>query len=343
MKRLLLLFITICVTQLNAQQPYYDDVDLTLTGLDLYSELQLKLSSFNEDYNYGDVRDSFLITDIDPTNSNDVLLVYGFNDTDGNCTTDRTRDKDNFGGDSCEYNREHVFPRSRSIPPMGDATNSATGIVADPHNLRPSDVQRNGNRGSKRFDDGSGNSGDVNSGNWYPGDEWKGDIARIIMYMYVRYGEQCLPEFTGIGPTEGGTDMLQVFLNWNVEDPVSAVENQRNPQLEVEYGSRNPFIDNPSFATLIWGGVPAEDPFDLLATDDFEITPVSMYPNPATTSVTITTTQVLQDIIIYDITGKIVLEISSNMTTSKTIETSNLSSGVYLIRVQNSVQKLIIR
>ncbi|WP_299215520.1 endonuclease [uncultured Dokdonia sp.] len=343
MKKLVLLFITICITSLNAQQPYYDDVDLTLTGQDLYWELQLKLSSFNEDYNYGDVRDSFLITDLDPTNSNDVLLVYGFNDTDGDCTTDRTRDKDNFGGDNCEYNREHVFPRSRSVPPMGDAVNSATGIVADPHNLRPSDVQRNGNRGSKRFDDGSGNSGDVNSGNWYPGDEWKGDVARIIMYMYVRYGEQCLPEFTGIGPTEDGTDMLQVFLDWNVEDPVSAVEDQRNPQLEIEYGSRNPFIDNPSFATLIWGGTPAEDRFDLLSTDSFETTVVTIYPNPATNVVTITATQVLQDIRLYDLTGKVVLEIPSDMTTTKTIETSNLSSGIYLMRMQNNVQKLIIK
>jgi len=176
MKRILLLVTALCTIQLQAQQPYYDDVDLTLTGIDLYLELQLKLSVFNEEYTYGDVRDSFLITDIDPTNSNDVLLIYGFNDSDGDCTTDRTRDTGNFGGDPCEYNREHVFPRSRSMPPMGDAVNSATGIVADPHNLRPSDVQRNGNRGSKKFDNGSGNSGDVNSGNWYPGDEWKGDL-----------------------------------------------------------------------------------------------------------------------------------------------------------------------
>ncbi|GGG33111.1 hypothetical protein GCM10011344_37540 [Dokdonia pacifica] len=343
MKRIILLFTTICAIQLHAQQPYYDDVDLSLTGLDLYLELQLKLSVFNEDYTYGDVRDSFLITDVDPTNSNDVLLVYGFNDTDGDCTTDRTRDSDNFGGDPCEYNREHVFPRSRSEPPMGDAVNSATGIVADPHNLRPSDVQRNGNRGSKKFDNGSGNSGDVNSGNWYPGDEWKGDVARIIMYMYVRYGEQCLPEFTGIGSTQGDTDMLQVFLNWNVEDPVSEVEQQRNPQLEIEYGSRNPFIDNPSFATLIWGGPPAEDPFDLLSTDEFSIPSLEMYPNPASASVSITTTQPLQAIAIYDITGKLVLETTSDVTMSSIVNTSNFKKGLYLVQTQGITQKLIIK
>jgi endonuclease I len=30
----------------------------------------------------------------------------------------------------------------------------------------------------------------VNSTYWYPGDEWKGDVARMVMYMYVRYGNQ---------------------------------------------------------------------------------------------------------------------------------------------------------
>ena len=343
MKKLLLVFMTICALQLNAQQPYYDDVDLSLTGLDLYLELQLKLSIFNEEYNYGDVRDSFLITDADPTNTNDVLLLYGFNDNDGDCTTDRTRDSDNFGGDNCEYNREHVFPRSRAEPPMGDAVNSATGIVADPHNLRPTDVQRNGLRGSKKFDVGSGNSGDVNSGNWYPGDEWKGDVARIIMYMYVKYGERCLPEFTGIGPTQGDTDMLQVFLNWNVEDPVSEAEDQRNPQLEIEYGSRNPFIDNPGFATLIWGGPQAEDRFDLLNTEDFSIPVIGIYPNPASASVSITNTQPSQRITIYDITGKIVLETISDNTVSTLVNTSQLKSGLYLVQTQGVTQKLLIK
>ena len=57
---------------------------------------------------------------------------------------------------------------------MGSTSNNSTGISADPHNLRPSDVQMNGNRGNRKFAAGSGNAG--NAGNdWYPGDEWKGD------------------------------------------------------------------------------------------------------------------------------------------------------------------------
>ena len=44
-------------------------------------------------------------------------------------------DKDDFGGTECEYNREHVFARSNADPEMGSASNSSTGIIADPHNL----------------------------------------------------------------------------------------------------------------------------------------------------------------------------------------------------------------
>ena len=178
----LLLFLPIIAL---GQQPYYDDVDLSLTGEELYDELQIKISQFNTGYTYGEYRDDLLITDENPSNGSEVLLVYGFNDSDGDCTTDRTRSDALFGGDVCEFNREHVFPRSLANPPMGNVNNSSTGIAADPHNLRPTDVQRNAERGSKRFTNGSGNSATISGNLWYPGDEWKGDVARAMMYMYL--------------------------------------------------------------------------------------------------------------------------------------------------------------
>lgn len=104
-------------------------------------------------------------TDANPEDPNKSLLVYGFNDTDGNCVTARTRDNDSFWGDPCEYNREHTFARSLADPSMGSANSTTTGIATNPYNLRPSDVQGNGLRGSKKFAKGSGDSGDVSSGN----------------------------------------------------------------------------------------------------------------------------------------------------------------------------------
>ena len=87
---------------------------------------------------------------------------------------------------------------------------------------------------SKKFADGSGNSGSV-SGGWYPGDEWKGDIARMMMYMYIRYGDRCKPSGVGVGSTSSTPDdMIDLFLEWNAEDPVSDFERQRNTYHEIQ-------------------------------------------------------------------------------------------------------------
>ncbi len=326
------------------QQSYYDDTPVYLTGEDLYDALQNTLSQYNTSYTYGQFTADVVTTDENPTNGSEVLLVYGYNDNDGDCTTDRTRADQLFGGDPCEYNREHVFPRSLANPPMGNANNSTTGIAADPHNLRPSDVQRNGQRGSKRFTDSTGNSGTINTDFWYPGDEWKGDVARAMMYMYVRYGDRCLPSLVGTGATQGDTDMLQLFLQWNVDDPVSALEEQRNPLLENTYGNRNPFIDNPILATNIWGGPEAEDKWGPLSTNNINTTITNVYPNPAQDVVIIKATQPINTIEIYSLLGKKVMMIENTTERLRNeVSVSALSSGIYLLKLDNDLRKLIIK
>ncbi|WP_197463508.1 endonuclease [Cochleicola gelatinilyticus] len=317
-----------------SQQPYYNDVDLSLTGQDLYNALQVKINIASNTYTYGDVRNDFKIMDENPDDTNTVLLIYGYNDSDGSCITDRKRDKDFFGGNSCDFNREHVFARSLANPGMGDADNNASGIVADPHNLRPSDVQQNGNRGNKKFGDGSGNAGNVGSGNWYPGDEWKGDVARMMMYMYTRYGDRCLPSLVGVSDTQGNTEMLQLFLQWNADDPVSELEQQRNPHLEMVYGNRNPFIDNPVLATIIWGGPEAEDLWGLLNTSENVVYNVSLYPNPASETIYVQSTTSFQpeSYIIYSLQGKKIAEKTLNISEKK-IDISTFQSGVYLLEL----------
>ena len=85
----------------------------------------------------------------------------------------------------------------------------------------------------------------------------------MMMYMYVRYGNQTLPKNVCIGTISiSDPNMVDLLLQWNVDDPVSDFEKQRNPILEVLQGNRNPFIDNPAFATEIWGGPQAEDLFN---------------------------------------------------------------------------------
>tara|TARA_R110000850_G_scaffold150497_1_gene273283 strand:+ start:196811 stop:197842 length:1032 start_codon:yes stop_codon:yes gene_type:complete len=328
-----------------SQQPYYDDVDLTLTEEAMYDELQNKLVIFNSGFTFGDARDIFEFTDEDPDNPNNVLLIYGYNDTDGNCTTDRSRDKLAFGGTNCEYNREHVFARSLADPAMPSPDNSSNGIAADPHNLRPSDQQMNNNRGNKKFQDGNGNAGDVGSGNWYPGDEWKGDVARMMMYMYVRYGDRCLPSLVGVGNLEGSTQMLETFLEWNAEDPVSEIEDQRNAILEDVYWNRNPFIDNPYLATVIWGGVPAEDRWGILETQDISAFDFVMYPNPSSGNITITSDTPLEQITVYNMNGQVIMEINPQDTNKSDLK--NINSGFYFVQSKSttgiSTKKLIVK
>lgn len=337
-KYLLLTFLFIAQITF-AQQPYYDDVNLSLTGQDLYIELQNKIDINNNTFTYGDIRDVVKITDEDPENTSNVLLIYGYNDNDGNCTTDRSRDKNDFGGGNCEYNREHTFPRSLANPAMPNNGNSTTGIGADPHNLRPSDVQANGNRGNKKFATGNGNAGPVSGDAWYPGDEWKGDVARIMMYMYTRYGDRCLPSLVGNGSTQGTTDMLQLFLQWNVDDPVSELEDQRNPYLEDEYGNRNPFIDNPILATIIWGGPQAEDRWGLLATEDFSTFTVNVYPNPTSEKIWIQSTTSFQAeyYVLYNMMGRKV----SMQKANGFIDISGFSNGLYLLEVVSSEKRIV--
>jgi Endonuclease I/Secretion system C-terminal sorting domain len=358
MKHFYIIALFLCSFLSFSQQAYYsngqNNVDFTLTGQAMYDALQLKISNNTnfDTYTYGDVRDDIKIMDLDPTDNTDsnLLLVYGYinNLSCGAGTTDRRiRDKDDFGGNTCDYNREHVFARSNANPGMGDTSNAFTGIVADPHNLRASDVQRNGNRGSKLFAAGSGNSNNVGSGNWYPGDEWRGDVARIMMYMYVRYGDRCLPELNASGPKEGATDMLQILLEWNALDEVSDLEINRNNHLEGVYGNRNPFIDNPYLAKVIWGGnLDPEDTWGTLAVEEIEFdATLSIYPNPAKDVVNISiSNNVITRIEIYDVLGKRVFVRKINE--SMSIDISTLKSGLYLFKfVQDEktvIKKLII-
>jgi endonuclease I len=114
--------------------------------------------------------------------------------------------------------------------------------------LRVCDASINTSRSNLPFIEGSGGFQRTSSTGWYPGDEWRGDVARIIFYVNLYYDEPI---------SDVGT--LEVLLKWNAEDPVSAIEEQRNTVIFGAQGNRNPFIDNPYLATLIWGGDAAEN------------------------------------------------------------------------------------
>ena len=179
-KKLLVVFLLLSLIA-SAQEAYYNDVDLTAEGIALKENLATKTINAHTNilsYGWG----AFQATDLNPTNSSEVLLIYGYSNSG---KTSRTRGVNQNGGGQGDWNREHVYPKAKGTPNLG-----TSGPGADGHHLRPSDVAFNSDRGSTKFSNGTGNAGNQNNG-WYPGDEWKGDVARIMMYMYIRYGDQC--------------------------------------------------------------------------------------------------------------------------------------------------------
>ncbi|WP_299886373.1 endonuclease [uncultured Lacinutrix sp.] len=260
MKNKLLVLFLLCTTIALAQIPsYYNNVNLAQSGNALKDDLATKVISTHStflSYTPG-VWNALKQADLDPTNSNKVLLIYGYNDTDSDFKTDRTRGKDSNGGGVGLWNREHTYPKSIGTPNLG-----TSGPGSDAHHLRASDGQMNSTRNNRKYADGSGNAGITAQGHFYPGDEWKGDVARMMLFMYLRYDNRCLPKNVGVGNTvSSDSNMIDLFLQWNVEDPVNAFEDQRNQVIAGIQGNRNPFIDNPAFATQIWGGPQAEDRF----------------------------------------------------------------------------------
>lgn len=194
---------------------------------------------------YSGVWDALKVTDEDPNNPNNVILLY----------TGESRSKSLNGGNVGDWNREHTWAKSH-----GDF-GTTMGAGTDIHHLRPTDVQVNGARSNLDFDNGgtavAGCDGCLKtSSSWEPPNDVKGDVARMLFYMAVRYepGDPVDLELNellnnGSAPYHG---KLSILLQWHAQDPVSDWEKQRNDKIQDFQGNRNPFIDHPEWAESIW-------------------------------------------------------------------------------------------
>ncbi|WP_158841430.1 endonuclease [Saccharothrix deserti] len=202
----------------------------------------------NTKLSYDQVWEALKVTDQDPNNSANVITLY----------EGRSQSKTGNGGDPNDWNREHVWAKSH-----GDF-GTATGPGTDIHHLRPNDVSVNAERGNKDFDMGGSPVGEA-PGNYTDADSWeprnavKGDVARMLFYMAVRYeGGDGYPNLEMNNNVNNGTapyhGRLSVLLQWNAQDPPDAFEKRRNQVIYDNYQrNRNPFVDHPEWATSIWG------------------------------------------------------------------------------------------
>jgi endonuclease I len=201
-----------------------------LQGNTLKATLQTIVNTGLVRKTYGDARYILNITDRDPNNIANVILVYLGTSVSG--TWD----------DGSTWNREHVWPQSR----MGcSATNTSRDRCADLHNLKPANPAINTSRGNKYY------GWTTTTWTYAPREAVRGDLARILFYMVITYSDLSLSETTSSDSTYQ-MGILSVLLQWHLDDPVDAFEQNRNEIIYAQQGNRNPFIDHPHLVGLIW-------------------------------------------------------------------------------------------
>lgn len=200
----------------------------------------------NTKVSYDTVWTALKDTDQDPDNTSNVIELY----------TGRSIAKSSNGGGTGQWNREHVFAQSRG------GFDTSAGPGTDLHHLRAEDVTVNGTRGNKDFDNGGSavsgcNDCFTDADSFEPRDAVKGDVARMLFYMAVRYsgddGFNDLELSTVSGSAVPRIGDVDVLLQWNAADPVDAFEMRRNDRIYTQWQhNRNPFVDHPEWAAAIW-------------------------------------------------------------------------------------------
>ena len=255
---------------------YYSGTE-GLTGNALLEKLaEITLENHTTKTSYDSLKTHLPKTDASVGNSGKMILYY-------------TGKEVNASYNSSIWNREHVWPKSLS---GGAYENNKAG--ADVHHIRPTIISVNSDRGNKPFTDFDfiGKSANpytyegkvcayTNGTYWEPTDNIKGDTARILMYMVMHYSNKINAnksfeyagnlQITSVVYAGGGeAKCWELLLKWNKEDPVDTWEANRNEECADITGTRNPFIDNPSYAEGIWGSGVVTNP-------DTPVTPTTKY------------------------------------------------------------------
>ena len=260
------------------------------------------------------------------------------------------------------YNREHIIPKSYfgSIAPMVNDIQHVyptDGKVNAVHNdfaygkvNVASNTSLNGSKLGSALNSGysAGFSGTV----FEPIDEFKGDVARVYLYFGTRYEDQmagfyttyttpdCRVMFDGSANQVFSPTFLNILLTWNAQDPVSIKETTRNNASFNHQGNRNPYVDNNSYVTSIWGSPLAMNSFELIAD-------IQVYPNPSKDQkINIETENELDQIQVININGQIMQQISKPIRNQNKYTLENLPQGFYFLKLSSEnksiVKKIVI-
>lgn len=243
----------VCTTLFGTSAPsYYTEgytyAELsTLSGSELLQTLRTFLTETHTHYTtYGDCRDYAVKTDCENGDGTSINLLYSSFVTNRQGYINDTKKG---------WNREHVWPVS-----LGKFSKNDTP-GCDLHHIRPTDSSLNGTRGNDKYGEVEGGrevtgtvvtnhalGGTKGGGLFEPLDNVKGDVARICLYMYVRYGA----EYEGPKSITNVFESIDTLLAWCELDPVDTWEMGRNEVVQAIQGNRNPFIDYPELAWLLF-------------------------------------------------------------------------------------------
>lgn len=200
-----------------------NDVD-AIPSTDLYKELQ-RLMEKNHSHitNYNETRNFYRYTDIQNSGktSDRISSFYSGIEIGPDWDSGKT------------WNREHVWPNSKG---EGDGEN-------DIMMLRPTSSSENTSRGNAAYGTNGFYDPNKESGGKH---DLRGDVARIVLYQYVRWGQMRL-----FG-TMGVIESQEVLIEWMQADPVDTWELGRNDSVETITGTRNVFVDYPELAFILF-------------------------------------------------------------------------------------------
>lgn len=324
---------------------YYDSLE-GLSGSALKQALQdiIANPAVVRAHSYGDIWEILKSADINPENSNQVWMYY--------VESPKPKLDQQVGSSGVgKWVREHVFAQARGGF-SGGTSSTADGINiwlptnandilsahSDAHHIHAEDGTENGVKSNRDF--GSDYNGPLGTQG-----KWKGDVARSLFYMAVRYNALSL--VNGNPSDISGNQILgdlATLLTWNTTDPRDDFEMNRNNYIYTWQMNRNPFIDYPSLADYIFGANFGQPWFSTLSTQTPIDNRVAIYPNPASEYLIISGLEGTSKVEIYTITGQLLqTENFENETRVKL----DLNAGMYLVKVTNGVQnttkKIIVK
>lgn len=141
-------------------------------------------------------------------------------------------------------NREHTWPNSRG--------SKKSGPGADPFIIRPTLSSENSSRGNYFYGISSSNEWDPASCGF---EAARGESARVILYAATAYYKSHgfeLSNNPGDSASKKTMGTLKTLLEWNKKYAPTKIEKQINNYLYKNKYGRNPFVDHPEYANLIW-------------------------------------------------------------------------------------------